>query len=276
MIINIYPNTIVIERVVTMTKRILLILLAASLAITLAACGGEDLTAKREALRDQFNGIVRLVEENNNRVNEAIDNGAEIPQDAIDVFNSASADINNMSDVLSAEMDDYSSEELDDAAAALRDLENKLNNAFGQLEAYLDVMQGNAGGGETNEAGYDEDAEAEYEETDADEGIDREAIVNEIYRLQEECNTAHNNVVSLIETGAEVGIDFDPGLVALVDEMAGILQNSQAVIESGALESNSDEELLSDRDALAEVLNQLMSNHAAFVEALEAAGYVVE
>ncbi len=249
-----------IERVVTMTKKLLLILLATLLALTLAACGGEDLTAKREEIRDQFNGIVKLVEENNARVNDAINNGAEIPQDAIDSFNGATEEVNKMSDVLSAELDGYSAEELDEAAAILRDLENNMNSRFGQLEAYLDVMGGSAEGAEPAEA----------------EGIDREAIINEIYGLQEECNTAHNNVVSLIETGAEVGIDFDADLVARVNEMATLLQNAQAAFEGGALDGYSDEELVAERDGMAEVLNELTSNHATFVEGLEAAGYEVE
>ncbi len=122
-----------------MKQKLLLISLVLICAIVLAACGGDDLTAKREALVAEFNSIVALVEENNAQVNEAIANGAEIPQETIDSFNAASANVNAVGDLVNAAREESPEEEIDEIMATLDNFKTQLASEFGKLEAYLDI-----------------------------------------------------------------------------------------------------------------------------------------
>ena len=120
-----------------MKKTILFFVLA--LAFICSACGDDELTAKREAMVTEYNSIVAMVEENNARVNEALANGAEIPQETIDAFNAASANVNEVGDLVDTAREESTAEEIDEIMATLNNFKTQLAGEFGKLEAYLDL-----------------------------------------------------------------------------------------------------------------------------------------
>ena len=120
-----------------MKKTILLFVLA--LAFICAACGDDELKVKREAMVTEYNSLVAMVEENNARVNEALANGADIPQETIDAFNAASANVNEVGDLVETAREESSAEEIDEIMATLNNFKTQLAGEFGKLEAYLDL-----------------------------------------------------------------------------------------------------------------------------------------
>ncbi len=125
-----------------MKNRYYLILPLLLLALILAACGGKtDLTAKRTAVKEEFNSLIDLTEENTSAMNEATVNGVMIDAEALDQYNASVDAMNALGDIIFDNADNAEEEELDTWMIDLGELKTKLAADYGVIQAYLDAAQ---------------------------------------------------------------------------------------------------------------------------------------